>query len=238
MPSRPTVIALLALFAALAGTATAAKLINGKDIRKGTVASRQIKDGSLRKSDLHRRTIAALRQRLDRIGSAQIADGAVALADLAPGSVDGTRVVDRSLTAGDLVADTITSTELGTGSVGAAELGAKAVGNSEIKGNAISGNHIRPTVLRTGRVNHDFPPVPADDCVTHDFAGSQHAIPDDALAGAVISVGTPGGVTWPEHLLVSGRSPDGETLRVQLCNPTGTAIDPAAEDFPFAAIGT
>ena len=236
MPSRPTIIALLALFAALAGTATAAKLINGKDIRKGTVASRQIKDGTLQKRDLNRRAIAALRQRLDRVGSEQIIDGSVALADLAPGSVDGARVLDRSLTAGDLVADTITSTELGTGSVGGSELGAKAVGNSEIKGNAISRNQIRPTVLRTLRVSADFGVIPAGACEARDVLGATHSIPAGSFAGAAIVVGAPAAL--PDGLVVEGRSPNGDDLRIQVCNLTAADVAAGAQEFPVAALGT
>ena len=42
-PSAAMLIALLALFLALDGPAQARKLINGADIRKGTVRSAQIK---------------------------------------------------------------------------------------------------------------------------------------------------------------------------------------------------
>ena len=45
-------VALLALFIALGGPAQARKLINGADIRKGTVRSAQIRDGSLTARDL------------------------------------------------------------------------------------------------------------------------------------------------------------------------------------------
>ena len=48
-------IALLALFVALGGPAQARKLINGADIRKGTVRSAQIKDRSLTERDLSQR---------------------------------------------------------------------------------------------------------------------------------------------------------------------------------------
>ena len=51
-PSAAMLIALLALFVALGGPAQARKLNNGSDIRKGTVLSAQIKDGSLTERDL------------------------------------------------------------------------------------------------------------------------------------------------------------------------------------------
>ena len=52
-PSVPTVIATVALVFAMAGVAPAAsKLINGKNIKKGTVTGTQIKDHSVKKVDL------------------------------------------------------------------------------------------------------------------------------------------------------------------------------------------
>ncbi len=241
MPSRSTVIALLALFAAFAGTATAAKLVNGKYIRKGTVASKQIKDGTIKQRDLHRRTIAALRKRLDPIGpgavgSREIADGSIALADLAPSSVDGSRVVDRSLTAGDLVAETITATELGTGSVGDDELAPNSVGNSEIKGNAISRNQIRPNVLRADRVGADFGDVAAGECEAQDVPGATYSIPTGAFANAAIVVGAPAGLS--DGLVVEGRSPNGDDLRIQVCNLTGAPVAVGEQEFPVVTLGT
>ena len=42
-PSFTSVIALLALFIAIGGTATAAGLISGKSIKRGTITAKQIK---------------------------------------------------------------------------------------------------------------------------------------------------------------------------------------------------
>src|SRR5690348_16264742 len=51
--SVPTVIATAALVFAMAGVATAAStLINGKNIKKGTITGTQIKDHSVKKFDL------------------------------------------------------------------------------------------------------------------------------------------------------------------------------------------
>lgn len=51
-PSPSLVISILALFVALSGSAYAAAKINGKNIKKGTVTSKQIKDRSIKKADL------------------------------------------------------------------------------------------------------------------------------------------------------------------------------------------
>ncbi|HST38762.1 MAG TPA: hypothetical protein VLK58_04610 [Conexibacter sp.] len=62
LPKPATVIAGVALFAAVGGTATAAStLIDGKNIRAGTITARQVKNGSLGTADLSRAARAALR---------------------------------------------------------------------------------------------------------------------------------------------------------------------------------
>lgn len=62
LPKPATVIAGVALFAAIGGTATAAStLIDGKNIRAGTITARQVKNGSLGTADLSRAARAALR---------------------------------------------------------------------------------------------------------------------------------------------------------------------------------
>lgn len=236
MPSRSTAIAMLALFLAVGGTATAAKVINGKKIQKGTVTSRAVKDRTLTTRDLSKSAVGSLRRGQDRVTGAQIVDGTVGLADLAPGSVGGSQVADRSLTAGDLAADTLTATELGVGSVGDSELASDSVGNAEIKGQSISRNQLRPAVLRAGAVPADFGDVAAGTCEQQTVIGATYSIPTGALAGAAILVGAPAGL--PDGVVVDGRSPDGDNLRVQVCNLNSAAVTVGAQTFPFTAFGT
>jgi hypothetical protein len=58
-PSRPMTVAFVALFAALAGTATAAKVIDGGDIKNSSITAKDIKDGSLLKKDFKRGQLPA-----------------------------------------------------------------------------------------------------------------------------------------------------------------------------------
>lgn len=61
-PRLSTIIACLALFIALGGTATAAKqVINGKSIKKGTITAKQIKNKSITKAKLKPATVKALK---------------------------------------------------------------------------------------------------------------------------------------------------------------------------------
>jgi hypothetical protein len=61
LPRPSTVLASIAVFAALAGTATAANsLINGKEIKRGTITGKQIKNKSLALSKLAPAAVAKL----------------------------------------------------------------------------------------------------------------------------------------------------------------------------------
>ena len=240
MPSRPTVISLLALFLALAGTATAAKLVDGGTIRKGTVGSRQIADRSLGTNELKKSAIASLRRaaRVGPISGEQIADGTVGLSDLAPNSVGSSQVVDRSLTAGDVANDTLTATEIGVGAVGDSELASDSVGNAEIKGQSISRNQLRTGVIRAGSVRATLGgPVANGSCAASTVTGATYSIPAAAFAGTVVEVETP--ATFPDGVVVTARpTTDGNDLRIQACNFTGAPVTLADSAFPFVAFGT
>jgi hypothetical protein len=112
-PSPALVVALAALFVALGGPARAARLIRGADIKKGTITSKQVKNGSLAARDLSRRAVRSLRLTPDgSITEAKLANGAVTSAKLggaavtgaklAAGAVGPIQVADHSLTAADI----------------------------------------------------------------------------------------------------------------------------------------
>ena len=82
-PSPAMVVALLALFVGLGGPAEARKLIDGKLLRKGSVTSRAIKNGSLATADLSSAVIRSLTATpADSVRSAQIVDGQVLTPDI------------------------------------------------------------------------------------------------------------------------------------------------------------
>jgi hypothetical protein len=107
------IVALVALFVALGGPAQARRLINGADIAKGTVRSKQIKDHTIGVRDIS--TVAVRDLRSTPTGSitaaklaagavtgAALADGAVGTTKLADGSVTGAKIADGSLTTNDI----------------------------------------------------------------------------------------------------------------------------------------
>ncbi len=126
-PSPALVIACIALFAALTGSAIAA------GVGKNTVRSPQIVDGTIRTVDLRDNAVAAGKIAPDAVDTTEIAENGVdssdvapdslTAGDLAPNSVTSSEVADQSLTANDLGPDSVGSSELQTGSVRASELG-------------------------------------------------------------------------------------------------------------------
>jgi hypothetical protein len=60
-PNLSTLIALFALFAALGGSAYAANKINGKNIKKNTVTSKALKDGTIKTKDMSSKAINSLK---------------------------------------------------------------------------------------------------------------------------------------------------------------------------------
>ncbi len=105
-PSPALVIACIALFAALTGSAIAA------GVGKNTVRSPQIVDGTIRTVDLRDNAVAAGKIAPDAVDTTEIAENGVessdvapdtlTAADLGPASVTSSEVADQSLTANDL----------------------------------------------------------------------------------------------------------------------------------------
>jgi hypothetical protein len=121
-PSCATVIASLALFVALGGPAHAARFIDGSVLRKGSVTSAAVKDGSLKVRDLSRRAQRALqRTPNDSVTEAKLANRSVTSGKLASGAVASAALADRSVAAVDLGLDSVRSEHVVDGALRAAD---------------------------------------------------------------------------------------------------------------------
>jgi len=72
LPSPSLVVALIALFVALGGTALAKVLITGSNIKKGSITGTQIKNGSLTGNQIKRGSITGTQIKGNSLGGAQI----------------------------------------------------------------------------------------------------------------------------------------------------------------------
>jgi hypothetical protein len=223
-PSLPLVVALLALFVALGGPAEAQRFINGKLLRKGTVTSRAVKDGSLQVRDLNRRSVRSLRAtRNNSITEAKLSNGSVTPGKLAFGAVGSPAIADRSVNAVDLAA----------ASVGTAALADGAVSGGKLADGSLDA---RDLGRFHGRFSVDIPAIDGDRC----WARAPAELAPE-LAGADISqdlvLVTPG-ANWPEQQLAFTVSNDGNPSRFVLsaCNVTEGTVDGFQAGFRYLVI--
>ena len=132
-PSPALVIACIALFAALTGSAIAA------GVGKNTVRSPQIVDGTIRTVDLRDNSVAA----------GKIAPNAVDTTEIAENGVESSDVAPDSLTAADLGPASVTSSEVADQSLSADDLGPNSVGSSELQAGAVRASELGPIIQVT-----------------------------------------------------------------------------------------
>jgi hypothetical protein len=133
-PSPALVIACVALFAALSGSAMAAKfavrsaqIVNGTirtvDLRDNAVSSPKIADAAVTATDLGTDSVGSDEIAKDAVNSDEIAKDAVKADEIAPEAVASSEVANQSLTQDDLGPNSVGSSELQAGAVRASELG-------------------------------------------------------------------------------------------------------------------
>jgi hypothetical protein len=213
-PSPAMVVALVALFVALGGPAQAKRLIDGGSIRKNTITSRQIKNGSVAKADL---TKGAVRS----------------LTTTPPGSVRSAQIADGSVLAPDLGAGAVGPGQLATGAVTASKLAGDSVGGGSVANGSLQTVDIGSF---TGSVNIDF-----DEFTTGANRCQQAEAPavptggSPNLADDVVAVSPPSG--WSDFLIVTGKPAPSNMIRIVACwsapNPTGTLPDPPPTTFRY-----
>jgi hypothetical protein len=175
-------VALIALFVALGGPAQAKRLVDGKLLKKGSVTSRAIKNGSIAKADLSKTAVRSLTTTpANSVRSANIVDGQVLAPDLGMGSV--------------------TAAALGPGSVTASKLAPAAIGGGSVANGSLQTLDIGSF---TGAIQVDFEPFNTAErrCQSADAAavaaGGQPNIADD-----VVLISPPAG--WSDFIVVTGK---------------------------------
>jgi hypothetical protein len=210
-------VALLALFIALGGPAQARRLINGADIRTGTVRSKQLKDHTIALRDLNPAVVRRLR--------------------LTP---------DSSITESKLAAGAVTGAKLGVGAVGTGKLAAGAVSAVAIADGAVNGAKVADGSLTTADVARfagrftiaaaNLGPIAPHTC----WHGEPQGLAPE-LAGADISrdalLLTPLGTGFDDlSLTLSARTSGGSHFVLALCNVTTTPATPPANGIAFSYV--
>jgi hypothetical protein len=243
------VVALLALFIALDGPATAARLVDGRAITKNSITSTQVRNRALGTQDLSRRAVRTLRSTPSRsIGAKQLRDGAVGRRALGAKAVDATKVADGAIGNTQLAGKAVDAGRLADGAVGAAQLAGDAVTSSKVADGAIGAAAIADGGLQTrdigdfyGSVSVDFQPFGADSCQVAAIANPQPSSPSqgNVVADDVVSV-SPGTTGWPDPIVVTANPGANNTIRIVACRIGGDAspIDPPPTTFQYVAFDT
>jgi hypothetical protein len=238
-PSSAMVVALLALFVALDGPATAARLIDGRSIKANSITNKQIRNGTLGTQDLSKTalkrlqatpagSITAKQLAPKAVDGSKLADGAVGAAALAPAAIDASKVADGAIGPGQLGMGAVTASKVGDGAVGAAAV-------------ADGGLQTRDLGDFFGSVSVDFDPFLPNSCQVAPDIAPQPAAPaqGNMISDDVVSVSPSAG--WPDPLVVTGNPGANNTLRIVACRIGGadtSTIDPGRTIFQYVAFDT
>jgi hypothetical protein len=222
-PSAAMVVALLALFVALDGPATAARLIDGRSISSNSITTRQVRNHTLVTRDLSAAAVRALQATPARsVGARQLRTGAV----------DATRLADGAVGSAKLAGKAVDGSKIADGAVGAAQLAPGAVGTSRVADGAIGAAAVADGGLQTrdvgdfyGLVSTSFGDFHPNQCKVISVA-AQPSSPAalNSIADDVVAV-SPSTTGWPDPIIVTANPGANNTIRIIACRIGGTAPD-------------
>jgi hypothetical protein len=102
IPSPALLVALLALFVAIGGTAFAVHKIGTKQLKKEAVSEAKLKDGAVSMPKLRDAAVTNAKLADDAVTNAKLADGAVADGELAQGAVTSGKLAEGAVTSSKL----------------------------------------------------------------------------------------------------------------------------------------
>jgi hypothetical protein len=234
----------IAVFLMLGGaTAIAAKTVlpknsvGPKQIKRNAVNGQKIADGSVTAAELADAAVTLAKLADNSVDGAKIADGSVGSADLAAASVTLAKLAANSVDSSKVVDESLTAADLGPNSVNSSEIATNAVQAPEIADNTIDGGEVVNSGLSDVDVGN------ASGTFTFNAASI-------AANGCTVTAPTVPGVDNNDHVIVSppqeimaldlsvtaGKSTSDGFIRLNLCNPTGVAIDPPNATYAFVTI--
>ena len=139
-PSAALIVAVIALVAALAGTASALPgkhTVDRNDIAKNAVKTKTIKA----------KAVTGPKLANDAVSSTNIADGAVLGSKIANGAVDAARLADNAVTTAKLADGGVKSDKLADAAVTKAKVANNAVDSSKVQDESINAPDLGPGVI-------------------------------------------------------------------------------------------
>ena len=120
--SYANVIATLALFLALGGTAYAAGTIGSGAIIDNSIRSEDIRNGAVKSIDVSNGTIASGDILDGTVASGDILDDTIVSGDISDGTIASGDISDDTVASGDILDDTIVSGDISNGTIAAADM--------------------------------------------------------------------------------------------------------------------
>jgi hypothetical protein len=249
------VVALLALFVALDGPATAARsasrLLDGKSIKANSITSAKIRNRTLGVQDLSKRAITTLQATpVNGVASSQLRDGAVTGPKIAAKAVDGGKLGDGAVGNAALGAKAVDGGKIADGAVGGSQLAADAVTASKLADGSVGAAAIADGNLQTtdvgdfyGVVSVDFIPFAVNECQVASIDNpTPTGNPMAQVADDVITVSPVAG--FSDLIVVTANPGAGNTIRIVACrvgkNPPPAdpyaPLDPGPTTFRYLGI--
>ena len=227
-PTRPSpamVIACLALFVALGGSAIALskRSVGTRELKGGAVSAPKLKNGAVIGRKIRDGAVKTSKLRGDAVTADKIDSGAVTSDGLANHSVRRRKIAGSAVSRAKLQNGAVSEAKLADGSV----TGSKLAAGSVTGANVVDGSLALADFARSVQTeSFDPAPVGAQACESQlvATAGSQDGQPTLVLTGA----------GWDNRLFVAAAESEANQTSVLICNETAGQIDGAAGELIFA----
>lgn len=225
--SHATVVAYLALFVALSGTAIAASgKIGSSQIKKGGVKSKNLAKEAVKKNKIDKGAVQT-----DRIKKQAVTQG-----KLAPESVGNAKLQTNSVTQKNLQNGSVGTAQLLSESVGDGKLKASSVIRSKIAGAAVDASKVEDGSLGWSKVAQLVSDVSltTGEVVANACADTEINVPGvGSLAGLLVIPRISG---WDTDFILDAFAPRGnDDVTVRVCNLTGSNATP--DPLPIRVLG-
>lgn len=217
-PSPAMVVASLALFVALSGSALA--------LRAGSVGPRAIKNEAVRTNKLKDGAVTTVKLKDGAVTSPKFAAGSVTATTIAAGAVGSSQLGDGSVLTSKIGANAVDSNQLADGAVGGRAMKANAVNANKIEDGAVTAAAVLDGSLRSADLGPVVslpvtPPAPMPEVTCR---GAQVSGPGAVAANRnLLPLST--GAGWDDRLSVAGAygMTDG-SLVITICNSDNAPI--------------
>jgi hypothetical protein len=217
-------VALLALFIALGGPAQARRIIDGGEIKRGTIRSVQIKDHTIAMKDLNPVVVREL--------------------EVTPAnSVTDRQLAANAVTTPKLAGASVTAGKLGSGAVLGSNVADGAIGTGKLADGSVTGAKIADGTLTTadvarysGRFRITVPPIGPHTCWDREPLSLAPEIAGADISQDAVLV-TPLGAAFDEQslTLTVRTSANPSRFVMAICNATSSTVTPPS-DMSFSYV--